>query len=126
MKPCDFPCGVSSDSITSIGDVIAGLGTSNQVSLQGLKDKVNDVVIGLHFKKNVDKLTSRMGVQIEIPYTTPSGYKYLTTASAQSYGCAASCAYQGISLGKNVIYVYVYPFDTNAAYIEATVLFIKN
>ena len=37
MKPCDFPYGVSSNSITSIGDIIAGFGTSNQVSLQGLK-----------------------------------------------------------------------------------------
>lgn len=42
MKPCAFPYGVSSDGITSIGDVtaegdiIAGLGTSNQVSLQTL------------------------------------------------------------------------------------------
>ena len=36
MKPCDFPYGVSSNSINSIGDVIAGLGTSKQVSLQGL------------------------------------------------------------------------------------------
>ena len=125
-KPCAFPYGVSSDSITSIGDVIAGLGTSNQVSLQGLKDKVNDVVIGLHFKQYVDKLTAKVGVQIAVPYTTPSGYKYLTTASAQSYGCAASCAYQDVNLGTNVIYVYVYPFGTAAAYIEATVLFIKN
>lgn len=116
----------ASGKITAQGDIIAGLGTSKQVSLQGLKDKVNDVVIGLRFKRYVDKLTAKVGVQITVPYTTPEGYKYMVTTSAQSYGCAASCAYQGVNLGTNVIYVYVYPFDTAAAYIEATVLFIKN
>ena len=113
-------------AVRSERDIIAGLGTSNQVSLQGLKDRVNDVVIGLYFKKNVGKLTANRGAGIEIPYTTPSGYKYLTTASIQSYGCGASCAYQGVNLGKNVIVVYVYPFHTAEAYIEATILFIKN
>ena len=132
MKPCHFSYGMSSGGITSYGDitsdgdVIAGLGTSNQVSLQGLKDRVNDVVIGLYFKKNVGKLTANRGAGIEIPYTTPSGYKYLITASIQSYGCGASCAYQGVNLNKNVIIVYVYPFHTAEAYIEATILFIKN
>ena len=113
-------------TVNSPGDVIAGFGTSNQVSLLRLKDRVNDVVIGLQFRQHVDKLTAKTGVQIAVPYTTPSGYKYLITASAQSYGCEASCAYQGVNLGTNVIYVFVYPFDTAAAYIEATVLFIKN
>ena len=95
-------------------------------AVEDIKDRVNDVVIGLQFRQYVDKLTTNTGVQIAIPYTTPEGYKYMTTASAQSYGCAASCAYQGVNLGTNVIYVYVYPFDTAVAYIEATVLFIKN
>lgn len=36
MKPCGFSYGVSSNSITSSGDVIAGLGTDNQVSLLSL------------------------------------------------------------------------------------------
>ena len=95
-------------------------------SVEDIKSKVNDVVIGLHFRQYVDKLTANVGVQIAVPYTTPEGYKYMITTSVQSYGCATSCAYQGVNLGSNVIYVYVYPFDTNAAYIEATVLFIKN
>ena len=44
MKPCHFPYGVSSDGITSIGDVIAGLGTSNQVSLIGFKGLKDDLM----------------------------------------------------------------------------------
>ena len=43
MKPCAFPYGVSSASISSFGDVIAGVGTSNQVSLQGLKDTTTQI-----------------------------------------------------------------------------------
>lgn len=111
--------------ITAQGDIIAGLGTSKQVSLQGLYGTVENVVIGLHFQKYVDKLTAKNGVQIEIPYTTPEYYKYMITTSTQSYGCAASCSYQGVDLSRNIIYVYVYPFGTNPAYIEVTVLFTK-
>ena len=44
MKPCAFPYGVSSDGINSIGDVIAGVGTNNQVSLQGLNNTVNTFI----------------------------------------------------------------------------------
>ena len=46
MKPCHFSYGMSSGGIdsygdiTSTGDIIAGVGTSNQVSVQGLKDEL--------------------------------------------------------------------------------------
>ena len=63
MKPCAFPYGVSSDSITSIGDIIAGLGTDNQVSLQGLKDSFVKVT-------GTTRSSTSAGTATELDYPT--------------------------------------------------------
>ena len=63
MKPCSFPYGVSSASISSFGDVIAGLGTSNQVSLQGLKDSFVKVT-------GTTRSSTAAGTATELDYPT--------------------------------------------------------
>lgn len=69
MKPCHFMYGMSSSGIISDGDIIsegdiiAGVGTSNQVSLQGLKDSFVKVT-------GTTRSSTSAGTTTELDYPT--------------------------------------------------------